>query len=787
MVLAAGTRLDGYEILGSLGKGGMGEVYRALDTKLGREVAIKTLPVALAKDADRLARFEREAKLLATLSHAHIGAIYGLDEHDGTLYIAMELVEGETLEEKLKAGPLPVEDALRLALQIAEALEAAHDKGVVHRDLKPANIMVTRDGVAKVLDFGLAKAFSGDPNEASPAHSPALSVAMTQQGLILGTAAYMSPEQASGQATDQRADVWAFGVVLYEMLTGLPLFGGESVPHILADVLRTEPDWSRLPKNLHPRLKLLLERCLEKKIRNRYHSIADVRVDIEKILSDPKGVAPQSERGVRAGRASARWWPYAAVLVAAAAGVAAILAWRSPPAPAPRVQRFALEAPAGELLGVDSQSRSITISADGSQIVFATAPPGTENYQWYVRAIDSLTATRLRGAEARFETPFFSPDGRWIGFNDLSKGNVLKRIPVLGGPPITIATTGNPVRGASWGQNDAILYGTDREGLWRVPASGGDPERLTHPEGAVSHRWPEWLPGGRAALFTIADGETEQIALLDIATGETRVLISDGTTPKYVATGHIVYGAADGSLRAAPFDLATLTVTGDPVPVLEEIAMSSYTGGAHYALSDEGSLIYVTGGRNDDGGGVKTSLTWVDTQGREEPLGLAACSCRYFRISPDGTRVVVEVKESAADVSRSLWIWSLAQRTFTRLTFSPPTESPAWSPDSKQVAYAGIEGGVPTLYARRSAAVAARRDRQESERLAGGRSTDFRGRQGRQCLLARRRAQDDGASVEPRLGPRRAAAIVAGRPLAGLHLRGIRTATGLRPAVPRRR
>jgi serine/threonine-protein kinase len=259
MALSAGTRLGAFEITGRLGVGGMGEVYRATDTKLGREVAIKTLPPALAGEKDRLARFEREAKLLATLNHAHIGSVYSLDEHEGTLYLAMELVEGETLEQKLKGGPLPVEDALRLALQIAEALEAAHDKGVVHRDLKPANIMVTRDGVVKVLDFGLAKAFSGDPNEVSPAHSPALSLAMTQQGIILGTAGYMSPEQASGQATDQRADIWAFGVVLYEMLTGLPLFTGESVSHLLADVLRSEPDWSRLPNNLHPRLRLLLE------------------------------------------------------------------------------------------------------------------------------------------------------------------------------------------------------------------------------------------------------------------------------------------------------------------------------------------------------------------------------------------------------------------------------------------------------------------------------------------------------------------------------------------------
>src|SRR5262245_32220639 len=261
MPLSAGKRLGSYEIVASVGAGGMGEVYRARDTTLGREVAIKTLPSALAKEPDRLARFEREAKLLATLNHPHIAVVYGLDEHEGTKFIAMELVEGETLDRKLQ-GALPAVEALKLALQIAEALEAAHEKGVVHRDLKPANVMVTPNGQVKVLDFGLAKAFSGDPNSTMVANSPALSLAMTQQGFILGTAGYMSPEQASGQATDQRADIWAFGVVLFELLTGKPLFSGESVPHVLADVLRTPPDWSRLPKNLHPRIRHLLERCL---------------------------------------------------------------------------------------------------------------------------------------------------------------------------------------------------------------------------------------------------------------------------------------------------------------------------------------------------------------------------------------------------------------------------------------------------------------------------------------------------------------------------------------------
>jgi serine/threonine protein kinase len=390
MPLTPGTRIGPYEILSTLGAGGMGEVYRAVDTKLGREVAIKTLPSALAQDPDRLARFEREAKLLATLNHAHIGAIYGLDEHAGTQFIAMELIEGQTLEQKLKDGPLPVEDALRIGLQIAEALEAAHEKGVVHRDLKPANIMVTPNGVVKVLDFGLAKAFSGNPNEASPAHSPALSVAMTQQGLILGTAGYMSPEQASGQATDQRADIWAFGVVLYEMLTGLPLFSGESVPHILADVLRSEPNWNRLPKNLHPRVKLLLERCLAKKPRNRLHSIADARIEIEAILADPHGAAGEGggAEAVRSGSLPQRL-AVAVVLLAVGAVVAGVAAWTLKPEPQRPLRRFSYRLPSDQsLLANQPNLVNLAVSPDGRRFAYS-ARVGDSN-TLFVRELGEL-------------------------------------------------------------------------------------------------------------------------------------------------------------------------------------------------------------------------------------------------------------------------------------------------------------------------------------------------------------------------------------------------------------
>ncbi|HSG65588.1 MAG TPA: protein kinase, partial [Gammaproteobacteria bacterium] len=448
MAAVPGTRLGAYEITGVIGAGGMGEVYRARDTKLGREVAIKTLPSALAQDPDRLARFEREAKLLAALNHAHIGAIYGLDEHEGIRFIAMELIEGQTLEEKLKDGALPVEDALRIALQIAEALEAAHEKGVVHRDLKPANVMLTRDSVVKVLDFGLAKAFAGNPNEASPAHSPALSLAMTKQGLILGTAGYMSPEQASGQATDQRADIWAFGVVLYEMLAGQPLFSGESVPHILADVLRTEPDWSRLPKRLHPRLKLMLERCLAKKPRNRLHAIADARVEIEVILRDPHEAISAAATAVESrSPVWRRLLPMAAAVIAAVVITGLGVRAAMQPAPQP-VNRFDYDLPEGQVLR-NTGRRVIALSPSGRYFAY-NAVGGI-----YLRTMGELEPRLVSGTEPALTNPSFSPDGQSLVYSSVQ---ALQRIAISGGAPVVIAAvTVNPT-GVSWEADGTILF-----------------------------------------------------------------------------------------------------------------------------------------------------------------------------------------------------------------------------------------------------------------------------------------------------------------------------------------
>jgi Tol biopolymer transport system component/predicted Ser/Thr protein kinase len=673
MSLSTGTRLGSYEVTGQLGVGGMGEVYRATDTRLGREVAIKTLPSALAQDPGRLARFEREAKLLAALNHAHIGAIYGLDEHEGTQFIAMELVEGQTLEEKLKDGPLPVEDALHIALQIAEALEAAHDKGVVHRDLKPANIMLTRDGVVKVLDFGLAKAFAGDPNQASPAHSPALSVAMTQQGLILGTAGYMSPEQASGQATDQRADIWAFGVVLYEMLTGMPLFSGESVPHVLAAVLQTEPDWNRLPKHLHPRLKLLLERCLKKKVRDRYHSIADVRVEIEDVLRDPESVAAAvTARPMQPGWRRAI--PVAAALVIGSvlAGVAAWSLW--PSTEARPVNRYVYDAPS-DLAFRNTGRPVIALSPTGRHFAF-NSTAGI-----YLRRLDELEARVIPGTEEGSIDPFFSPDGQSIAYYD----GALKRIGINGGAPVVIASDVSNLFGASWESDGSILFGQP-EGIFRVSADSGSPELVIPARDGEQVYGPQLLPDADSVLFSVAPPriglwDTGQIVVESLATGERRVLVQGGSDGRYLPTGHIVY-AFENKLFAVAFDVDSLTVSGEPVPLVQDVArtIAGQTGAAQFAFSRDGTLIYSP--EEAIVGSGEQMLVWVDRSGREEDLGVATGAYSDLSLSPDTRRVVLSSAE------RNLWIWDFESKVRTRLSLGGTGgDSPVWTPDGTRIAY----------------------------------------------------------------------------------------------------
>jgi serine/threonine-protein kinase len=698
MTLAVGTRLGAYEITGQVGAGGMGEVYRARDTKLGREVAIKTLPTALAKDVERLARFDREAKLLAALNHAHIAAVYGLDAHEGTQFLAMELVEGQTLEARLKDGALPVEDALHIALQIAEALEAAHDKGVVHRDLKPGNVMVTRDGQVKVLDFGLAKAFAGDPSQAISAHSPALSVAMTQAGLILGTAGYMSPEQASGQATDQRADVWAFGVVLYEMLTGMPVFSGETVPHILAAVLQTQPDWGRLPKRLDPRLKRLLERCLTKKVRDRYHSIADVRVEIQEILRDPQAGAGSA---VSAQPLWRRALPAAATLVLGAVLASAyLLSQREPSAPvaaAPAlpISRFVItppaEAPLASLGGAQ-----LAISPDGERIAYFADKPENGNVELYVRELDALEARPIPGTEGRSVgnmNLFFSTDGKSIGYFAPDRGGLIA-VTVDGRPSVKIVDTTavGTFLGATWTADNTLIFSSGAL-LQRVSAGGGGtPEPLISERQGGLIAAPVLLPGGRAVLFHAVEGGNDIVGVLDLETGEEKTLVEGGANPAYIDTGHIVF-ARGTTLMAVPFATAELSVTGEPVALIQGVRRTP-GGATHFALAANGTLVYEPS--SDDASESLAAVVWVDRAGEvaERAVSDLVTNPRDPHLSPDGTRLLL-VTGVVAD--GDLWSYDLGGRPPIPLAQPADNRFPVWSPDSRQVAFARIEG-TPELF-----------------------------------------------------------------------------------------
>ena len=637
----------------------MGEVYRARDTKLGREVAIKVLPEEFTQHPQKLARFEREARLLASLNHPGIATLHGLEKAKGKPFLVMELVEGETLAERIARGPIPVNEALTLSQQIAEAVEAAHEKGVIHRDLKPANIKVDPEGHVKVLDFGLAKAFADEVPESELSQSPTLSRDATRAGVILGTAAYMSPEQAKGKTVDKRTDIFSFGIVLFEMLTGKRAFSGEDVSDVLAAIIRSEPDWAAVPSDLDARTQNLLRRCLTKDRRNRLRDIGDARFEIQEIIAEP-GAAPKPASG----RLSLGTAVAAALLLSGIVGVA-VWILKQQPEPLKPIARFVATPPSGPPIDflTATQNVDLAITPDGTRIVY----PVNVNGQFHlaVRALDDLEVMTLTSPGSAAQGTLISPDGNWVGYVD---GPALRKVSIHGGPPVTICELPGAAasRGASWGPDDTIIFATaTTRRLWRVPADGGEPEELTTPApGEGAHLWPEILPGGEAVLFTIMLGPVEnaQIALLSLATGEFKILIRGGSNPRYAPTGHIVYGVG-GTLRAVGFDVERLEVTSDPIPVLEGVVTKA-SGAADFGISGDGSLVYITGDPQLE---QSRTLVWVDRDGREEALAAEPRAYTYPRISPDGSQVALDVR----DEERDIWIWDFTRETLRRLTFDP--------------------------------------------------------------------------------------------------------------------
>ncbi len=670
-MIAIGAQIGPYRILAKIGEGGMGEVYRAHDSKLGRDVAIKVLPAAMAHDPDRRVRFEREARLLAALHHPHIATIFGVEDSTGVVALVMELVEGPTLADRIARKPLPVNDALAIARQIAEALDAAHERGIIHRDLKPANIKLTAGGDVKVLDFGLATAVAGTLESTSAVATQQISAA----GAVIGTAGYMSPEQARGQAVDKRTDIWAFGCVLYEMLTGKAAFAGQTTSDIMANVLQIEPSWDALPAATPAPVKRLIVRCLEKDQRRRFRDIGDVRADL-----DAQEATQVSTR--RAGwLAQPALWIAAVAVAAAAMGVAV---WRLKRAPAPvapvapAVTRFFVTPPEGVPPLVESR---LAVSPDGRRLVFVSGNNGVPSL--YVRDVGQFTSTLIAGT-AGADHPAVSPDGLEVAFTADRK---IKKVALGGGEPVVLSDS--PVGlGLSWGLDGYIYFNPGPSfGVSRVPGTGGVPVPVTmlH-DSEVEHRFPELLPDRVTLLYSSAASASpngnDQIFAESLRTGK-RVLVGPGRNPHYLPSGQLVY-ELDGAVYAAAFDAAHFKLTGPPAVALQGVYLTPLAS-SQFAVSG-GTLAYLAAGPGED----LESLVWVDRRGDERTTGLSGRNLNQPRLSPDSQRVALTVTPSGSvDASPGdLWLYDLDRRTFGRLTSDGAT-MPLWTPDGRRLTYTG--------------------------------------------------------------------------------------------------
>jgi hypothetical protein len=703
--LEKGSVLGGkYRIIEEIGRGGMGVVYQAEDTGLGRQVAIKVLPEEFSTDPERVARFEREAKLLAALNHPNIGAVHGFEEAQGRRFLVLELVEGETLRTRLNRGALPVDEALETCRQVAEGLEAAHERGVVHRDLKPGNIMLTAEGKVKILDFGLAKAFRDEGSSADLANSPTITDRMTRPGVILGTAAYMSPEQAKGRPADKRTDIWAFGCILYECLTGKLAFAGETITETLAAILKGEPEWKALPRDTPASIRHVMLRCLQKDPKQRIHDIADAWLEIEEVAP------PSSVAGTPLRRTLLRWAP-AVLALAILAGILAIIGVRRifQLPPSSRVVKSVIPVEQGHVLAgnVDRLRRptrtAMAFSHDGQFVVYSAIPENPKlgaRSQLFLRHLGQMEAKPIIGTEGG-SSPFLSPDDRWVGF--WSSDKKLMRIPVAGGTPVPLCEA-RWLCGAAWGTKGSIVFAAiENTGLSVVSADGGEPAVLTVPDrtkGEYSHRLPAWLPNDVGVLFTIARQSNDihpQVAVLSLPTKSKRVLMEDAADARYVSTGHLVF-ARSGVLYAVPFDLAKLQVSGQREPIGDDIAQSLNTGfsgtntmASQFCLSNSGDLIFAKGGIVPD---VQWSLVWVDFKGTSREITKFKAPFFAPRLSPDGRRIAY----LRVGLKNEIWTFDLERDIDSPLTSDGYAQVPIWTPDGHDLTFGWTAAGAKNIF-----------------------------------------------------------------------------------------
>ena len=693
MTIRPGSRVGVYEVGALLGEGGMGAVYRARDSRLERDVAIKVIRPDLASDPDRAVRFDREARLLASLNHPHIATVHGLEQAGDARVLVLELVSGDTLAERLREGPLPAREALGFALQIASGIEAAHAHGIVHRDLKPANIKITQSGAVKILDFGLAKALSIDSAADPRTSSPTLTAAGTAEGVVLGTAAYMSPEQARGKEVDRRTDVWAFGCVMYEMLAGRTPFSAATLSDTLAAILTREPDWSRLPADTPPATLRLLRRCLHKDTSHRLRDIGDAILDIEEALTwkpgESQAAAGTPLSGIFHTRRGIAVSLVAALLLGAAIAGTAFWTLRPSQTDAPRPPaQFSVTLPDDERIG-ELDFPAIAISPTDAHIVYVASKGGRS--QLFARTMESLDTRPLPGTEGAL-CPFFSPDGQWIAF--FAAGS-LKKVPVAGGAVRTIAKA--PIGfGGTWAPDNSIVFApSNASELWRVSADGGEPQAITALDvarGEFSHRWPEILPDGKSVLFVVGtEGSWDDavIAVQTIGANDRRDVVQGGTSPRFSARGSLFY-TRGGTLYSLPFDGGQAGGGGGPVPNMGQIFESS-DGASQFSISRAGSLVYVpaSSGQND------RTLVWVDRDGNPQPLAAPPRAFADPRLSPDGRVVAVTIGGTPPDV----WTFDIARTRLAQFTFEGGT-SPIWSTDGGRIAFAANRGGSPDLFSK---------------------------------------------------------------------------------------